>query len=209
MLVSIPKWRRAAAVQDATRGKEHPASRQRLGVRQPPGAFGVAAFTLVELILILALLAIATSIAAPSLSSFFRGQALRSEARQLLSLSHAGQSRAISGGFPTLLWIDAPGRAYGLLEDAATQTSGQTGASQDTDPKAETFLLDDNLQIEAVNASSVPVNGRSLPAIRFLPDGMVDETSPKTVRLTAQSGESLWLVQATNRLSYAISDSDK
>ena len=163
------------------------------------------AFTLIELILVLALLGIVTSLVAPSLSSFFRGRALNSEARQLLSLTHAGQSRAISDGFPMLLWIDAQARAYGLQEESASQTSG----SPDIDPKAEEFTFNDNLQIEAVNASPLSVNGRSLPAIRFLPDGTVDENSPRTVRLTAQSGETLWLVQATNRLSYAISDSDK
>jgi len=182
-----------------------PCNALRPGVRRPSAAFALAAFTLIELILVLALLAIATSLAAPSLSRFFRGQALQSEARQLLALTHAGQSRAISDGFPTLLWIDAPGRAYGLLEDPSSQTTG----SQDTDPKAETYVLNDSLQIEAVNASAVSVNGRSLPAIRFMPDGAVDETSLRTLRLTAQSGETLWLIQATNRLSYAIRDTDK
>ena len=61
-------------------------------------------------------------------------------------------------------------------------------------------------QIEAVNASPITLNGRSLPAIRFLPDGTVDETSLRTVRLATRSGETLWLVQATNHLSYAITD---
>jgi type II secretion system protein H len=165
----------------------------------------LAAFTLIELILILALLAIATSLAAPSLSSFFRGRALNSEARQLLSLTHAGQSRAISDGFPMLLWIDRASRAYGLQMESAVQN----GDAQDADPKAEEFGLNDNLEIEAVNATALSVNGHSLPAIRFLPDGTVDENSARTVRITAQSGETLWLVQATNRLSYAISDSDR
>jgi type II secretion system protein H len=163
------------------------------------------AFTLIELILVLALLAIVTSLAAPSLSSFFRGRALQSEARQLLSLTHAGQSRAISAGFPMLLWIDKDGRAYGLEEES----SAQGGTPSAADPRAEEFSINDNLQIEAVDAASLAVNGRRLPAIRFLPDGAVDETSPRSVRLTALSGETLWLIQATNRLNYEIRDRDK
>src|SRR6266850_4075427 len=79
------------------------------------------AFTLIELILVMALLTILTSLAAPSLSRFFRGRALDSEARQLLSLTHAGQSRAVADGFPMLLWIDAPQRAYGLQEEGTTR----------------------------------------------------------------------------------------
>jgi type II secretion system protein H len=173
--------------------------------RWPIGAARQQAFTLIELILVLTLLAILTSLAAPSLSSFFRGRALDSEARQLLSLTHAGQSRAVSDGFPMLLWIDLPGHAYGLVEEAASQN----GNSPAADPKAEEFTFEDPLQIETVNASPLPVNGRSLPAIRFLPDGTIDENSASTVRLTAPSGETLWLIRSADHRSYEIRNSDK
>jgi type II secretion system protein H len=163
------------------------------------------AFTLIELILVLTLLGIVAALATPSLSAFFRGRALDSEARQLLSLTHAGQSRAVADGFPMLLWIDSQQRAYGLQEEGTMQN----GNSQDTDPKAEEFTFGDNLQIEAVNASLVSVNGKSLPAIRFLPDGTADENSATRVRLTGQNGETLWLIQTTNRLSYEIRNSDR
>jgi prepilin-type N-terminal cleavage/methylation domain-containing protein len=56
------------------------------------------AFTLIELILVLALLVIITSLAAPAMSNFIRGRALDSEARRLLALMHAAQSRAVSEG---------------------------------------------------------------------------------------------------------------
>jgi type II secretion system protein H len=163
------------------------------------------AFTLIELILVLALLAVATSLAAPSLSRFFRGQTLRSEARQLLSLTHAGQSRAVADGFPILLWIDPTQRLLGLQEEGTTRN----GNAQDTDPKAEEFAFGENVQIEAVDASPVTVNGQSLPAIRFLPDGTADENSPTTLRLTGQNGEMLWLIQTTNRLGYEIRNTDR
>jgi type II secretion system protein H len=163
------------------------------------------AFTLLELILILALLAVVTSLSAPSLSRFFRGRMLDSQARQLLSLTRAGQSRAISDGFPVLLWIDSPQREYGVQLEIASQT----GLSQDTDTKAEQFAFDSTVQIEAMNASPVSLNGRSVSAIRFLPDGTADETSPTSVRLESRTGDVLWLVQATNRLSYEIRNSDR
>ena len=52
------------------------------------------AFTLIELILVLALLVIITSLAAPAMANFIRGRALDSEARRLSALMHAAQSRA-------------------------------------------------------------------------------------------------------------------
>jgi type II secretion system protein H len=163
------------------------------------------AFTLIELILVLALLAIVTSLAAPSLSRFFRGRALNSEARQLLSLTHAGQARSVSEGFPVLLWIDSQQRQYGLQ----LESSSQNGNSQDVDPKAEEFNFDESLQIEAMNASQMTVNGRSVTAIRFQPDGTVDESSPTSVRVASQNGDVLWLLQATNRVNYEIRNSNR
>ena len=78
---------------------------------------GRRGFTLIELILVLTLLAIAASLIAPALSGFFRGRALDSEARRLLSLTRAAQSRAVSEGMPMLLWVDAAQGAYGVEEE--------------------------------------------------------------------------------------------
>ena len=71
-------------------------------------------FTLIELILVMALLAIAASLAAPQMASFFRGRSLDQEARRMLSLTHYAQSRAVTEGFPMLLWIDPASGQYGL-----------------------------------------------------------------------------------------------
>jgi type II secretion system protein H len=153
------------------------------------------AFTLIELLLVMTVLVIAISVVTPALSGFFRGRTLDLEARQLLALMHAGQSRAVSEGLPVLLWVNAPQHAYGLAEE----TPARNG-----DPKALDFTLDDGLQLEAVNAAPVPVNGRSLPAIRFLPDGSVDDSSPVTLRLTSADGSALWLVQSAGHANYEI-----
>jgi len=53
------------------------------------------AFTLIELILLMALISIVISLVAPRLAAFFHGRSLDSEARQLLALSRHGQSRAV------------------------------------------------------------------------------------------------------------------
>ncbi len=158
------------------------------------------AFTLIELVLVMALLVAAVSVSAPMLSSFFRGRTLDSEARRLLSLTHAGQSRAVSEGMPMLLWVDASQQAYGLEQETAARTG---------DPKAENFSLAEYLRLDAVNGPPVSVGGRSLPAIRFLPDGSIDESSPSSLRLVGADGSTLWLVEAANHLSYAIQNSSQ
>ena len=157
-------------------------------------------FTLIELILVMTLLVIAVSVAAPRLSGFFHGRSLASEARRLLSLVHAGQSRAASEGAPMLLWIDAAQRAYGLT----AETPAAAG-----DPDALEFSLEDNLQLSASPAQSVAVLGRRVPAIRFLPEGSIDESSPASLRLSDADGAALWLVQANHRGTYEIRNTDQ
>src|SRR5208337_400271 len=135
----------------------------------------VDAFTLIELILVLALLVIITSLAAPPMANFIRGRAMDSEARRLMALMHAGQSRAVSEGLPMVLWVDEKQGAYGLQAEA----TGQNG-----DPKAENLMVDSALQIAVVNTGSGgTAKFGSLPAIRFLPDGTVDENSPQRLRV--------------------------
>src|SRR3954463_14446446 len=77
------------------------------------------AFTLIELILVMAILTIAVSITAPALANFFHGRVLDSEARRVLALTRQGQSRAISEGLPMDLWVDAAQAQYGLEADSS------------------------------------------------------------------------------------------
>lgn len=158
------------------------------------------AFTLIELILVMALIVVAVSVVAPRIAGFMRGRALDSEARQLFALAHAGQSRAVSEGMPMVLWVNEKQDSYGLEEE----TPGKNG-----DPEAENLTVDENLQIAVVNAgSSALTTFHNLPAIRFLPDGTIDENSPQMLRLT-DGTSALWLVESRNRMGYEIQSTDK
>ena len=157
-----------------------------------------AAFTLIELVLVLALLVVITSLAAPAMATFIRGRALDSEARRLFALTHAAQSRAVSEGVPMLLWVDGKNGAYGLT----AETSGQNA-----DPKAESLTVDDTLQISVLDTTvSAPTTFNNLPAIHFLPDGTVDEDSPKALQLSDSAGVTRWLVETPNHAGYEVSD---
>jgi len=156
------------------------------------------AFTLIELILVLALLVIITSIATPAMANFIRGRAMDSEARRMIALMHAAQSRAVSEGLPMVLWVDEKQSAYGMQ----AETMGQTG-----DPKAENLSVDSTLQIAVLNAGmGTPTTFNNLSAIRFLADGTVDENSPQTLQLTDSAGVSRWLVEMRDHMGYEIRD---
>ena len=160
--------------------------------------FRRCAFTLIELILVLALLVIITSIATPAMARFIRGRALDTEARRMLALMHVAQSRAVSEGAPMMLWLDEPAGAYGL----AAETSGQNG-----DPHAETLTVDSTLALAVLNTGTgAQTQFNHLPAIRFQADGTVDESSPSTLKLTASDGFARWLTETRLRTGYEISD---
>src|SRR6185369_11882132 len=160
------------------------------------------AFTLVELILVMALLAIVMAISAPALSNFFRGRTLDSEARCFVSLTRYGQSRAVSEGVPMVLLIDTRRGTYRLQQDPGYG---------EADSKAVNLTLGKDLQISVEDVPSVStqiMHGRqadpNVPQLRFQPDGFIGATSPQTVVIRERTGETVYITQSRNRLHYEI-----
>lgn len=152
----------------------------------------------------MALLVVAVSLVAPHLSGFFRGHTLNSEARQMMALMHQGQSRAVSGGVPMVLWFDTAQNKYGLEEEP-----GYT----DKDPNAVEFTLNENLKLEVpdsdsataqLTSTSTDTQRAGLPQIIFLSDGGMADGSPQTVRIIDNDGPSISLNQVRERNEYEI-----
>jgi len=165
-------------------------------------------FTLIELILVLMVIVIGVSLIAPHMGGFFRGRTMQSEARQMISMAHAAQSRAVSGGVPVILWFDKDKNTYGFEEEP-----GYT----DKDPKAEEYPLNENLKLEipeddnaiaqpAVESDNPHMN---LPHITFLPDGTVADGSPRTIKLVDQNGPTLSVTQSKDRNQYEIAATEQ
>jgi Tfp pilus assembly protein FimT len=159
---------------------------------------------LIELILVMAMLAIVVSVAFPSLQGFFRGRNLDSEARRFLSLTRYGQSRAVSEGVPMVLWIDAQEGTYGLQAQAGYM---------DLDRKAVEFELDKELRIEVqapvvIRQSSSTQQTQpgvgNVPKIQFLPDGFIAETSPESILFRQDPAGAIRITQSSSRLNYEI-----
>jgi type IV fimbrial biogenesis protein FimT len=182
---------------------------KRTECRAPKGS---RAFTLIELLIVMALLLIVLGVTFPSLKNFFKGRTLDSEARRFLSLTRYGQSRAVSEGVPMVLWVDVRERTYGLQVQAGYLAN---------DTKAIEYDLDDDLQIEVstppATAFPLPNNNTAqvagnLPAIRFTPDGFIGETSPETIQIREgqdRENAAIWISQNANRLNYEIRASQR
>ena len=172
-----------------------------------PSARRHAAFTLIELILVMMLLTIVVAIAAPSLSRFFRSRSVDSEARRFLALTRAAQSRAVTEGVPMILWLESKQRVYGLNADKSFI---------EEDPNAEQFSvyetieMDVQLSADAVSAAqssrfkSDKMSEGSLYVLRFTPDGFIAPSSPETVIFRQKDNAEMWVTQSRNRLNYEI-----
>ncbi len=152
----------------------------------------------------MALLAIAASFVAPRMTDFFRGRALSLEAQRLLSLTHYGQSRAAAEGVPVVLWIDTTKATYGL--------SLQAGYTE-TDDRAVTYQAEPTLSLEVPQGEPAAQSelgdeklglAEGLSAIRFLPDGDIDDGSVARVVIRQGTEAALQVTLMTNRMGYEI-----
>lgn len=172
------------------------------------------AFTLIELVLVMAILITVMSVSATSLSRFFRGRLIDNEARRFLALTRYAQSRAVAEGVPMQLWIDGENHTYGLQM--------QPGYTE-LDDKAKEFTLGKDLTIETglpplttatiagalagggpSAAMQLSEGGVSLPVIQFTPDGFISLTSPESVAIHDGERETIVISQSRNRLTYEI-----
>src|SRR5688500_5263910 len=143
-------------------------------------------FTLIELIFVLALLAITAVYVTASMGSFFRGRALNFEARRLLSLTHYAQSRAVSEGVPVILWINPADSTYGL-------TIQSTFSDPEGDMRAVTYAVESGLSLETPQSVVAEISEQDdeklgittdgLSVIRFTPDGFFDESSVSKITI--------------------------
>ena len=157
-------------------------------------------FTLIEMIVVMALLTIIALISAPSLSRFFRGNEVLDEARQFLALTRYARAQAVSTGLPMVFWVDSRQQQYGLRP--------QLGYELETDENIG-FDLPEDIEIVLY-----PVNADKDGMIFFLFDanGGIDAQNVKLLRFQRENGadseDGVIIVQSLLRPEFEIVDED-
>ena len=156
-----------------------------------------AGFTLIELVLVMAILIVVLSISGASLTSFFKGRSLEAEGKRFLALTRYAQNRAVSEGLPVTVWINEKEKKYGI-ETAP--------GFLEVDEDAEEFTLGRDLEIEVGwSVSAGPRRSASEAVLIFSPDGFFNETNPEQIVIKEAKGERVLIVPSRNRLYYEIS----
>lgn len=153
-------------------------------------------FTLIELVLVMAILIVVLSMSAASLTSFFRGRSLEAEGKRFLALTRYAQNRAISEGLPVTVWVNEKEKKYGIVT---------APGFVEVDDDAEEFTLGRDLEIEAGwSGSGAPRRSAVEVVLNFTPDGFFNETNPEEIVIKEPKGERVLIVPSRNRLYYEI-----
>lgn len=164
-----------------------------------------AAFTMVELVIVMTIMVIVVSIVAPTLKGFLKGRNLDNEAQRFLAMTRLGQSRAVAEGTPVDMWMNVRQGRYGLAA---------MGGFTETKTNEWNFTLDENVQMAASQSRGMlttsnfwtqsSVRGNGQPVIRFQPDGFISENSPQTIKFRQGQDPEIWIVENANHQRYDI-----
>jgi type II secretion system protein H len=149
-------------------------------------------FTLIELILVLALLAIIMALSAPMLSRSLRQRGVDQEASRFLALLEYGRSEAVSQGVPMMIWLAPTTGRYGVEAKA-----GFAGNST----RVRTYTVAKGVTVTA--EQGVTANG-VLQAVEFAPDGWPVEGGAETVRFSDSNGSAIAVTHTTDRWGYEL-----
>ena len=154
---------------------------------------GLRAFTLIEFILVMALLATLMAIAAPSLSRSLRQRTLEQEGLRLLAVTEHGRNEAVSRGVPMVIWIEADAGRFGLAP--------KTGYPR-AQVESREYVLSPDVRFDLKQLPGAA--GRDWEAIEFGPDGTLALSSVALVRLVDRRETVLVLARTTNGWGYEI-----
>ncbi|MEO6437495.1 MAG: GspH/FimT family pseudopilin [Tepidisphaeraceae bacterium] len=145
-----------------------------------------AAFTLLELVLVLVVLSTALAVAAPSMRAWSKGSKLRDAGDQFLSVTRWARSQAIADSRVYRLYVDpAAGQYWVAAQDGQEFVALGSGLGR-------VNVLSEDLRIQLTN---LDVQGASqastLEFVEFYPTG---RAWPARVRITLDNGDATDIV---------------
>jgi type II secretion system protein H len=157
------------------------------------GQWPIAApgFTLIEFVLVMALLATLMAIAAPSLARSMRQRSLDQEAVRFLALTEHARSEAISRGVPMQIWIDTELRRFGLQSKPGHLL---------VEPRRLEYELGSETRFELDSR----FRSSGVQQIEFGPDGSLAWDSLDALRLVDRQRAEVLIARGTNGWGYEI-----
>jgi type II secretion system protein H len=149
-------------------------------------------FTLVELIIVMALLAIVMAISAPSLSRSLRQRNLDHEAVRFIGLTEYARNEAVSQGIPMFVWIDPNTSHFGVSPKAGFTVN---------ESRTREYAANSDLHFEMDQTQLIQ---GLVHVVEFAPDGAPGTVITESVRILDRFNESVTVALTTDRWSYEV-----
>jgi len=149
-------------------------------------------FTLIELILVMAVLAAILDFAAPTLSRSFRGRDLEEEAARFLAVTEYARNETVSLGVPMFVWVEPASGRFGV--------AAADGYLSD-DGRRREYTLNPDIRLELTGGA--PSRGVT-HVVEFTPDGTPDPLSAESVRLIDRFDSAMTLARTDDGWGYEI-----
>ena len=149
-------------------------------------------FTLVELVVVMALLAIVAAISMPSMGRSIRSRNLSGEAARFVAATECGRDEAVSQGVPMTVWIDPATQRFGVEPKA-----GYEGVES----RNREFAVNPDVHFEFDSGVAA---GERVIAAEFAPDGAPALTSLETLRLVDRFESTVTVARTKDGWSYEV-----
>ena len=153
-------------------------------------------FTLVELILVMAILAAVMALSVPSLSRSLRERSLEQEAARFLALTEFARNEAVSQGVPMVIWVDAQARRFGL--EPKTDYGGNEVRRE--------YTLHPDVQFELSSRTGLQDNNQ---VMEFAPEGTPDPASIESVGMLDRYGSVRLIAKRSDGWGYEIVEEER
>ena len=148
------------------------------------------AFTLIEFIVVMALLATLMALVAPRLSGSLQRRNLDQEARRWIALTEFGRDQAVSQGVPMVVWLDAETSWFGLQPKPGYWASSN---------RVVEVQLPEEIEFELATAARAT---GPQTVVEPAPDGYLDADSIEVLGLRHRSGDRVIVTLMTNGWGY-------
>lgn len=156
---------------------------------------GGGGFTLVELILVMALLATLLAFSAPTLSRSFHNRHLRDEGTRFVALTEYARDEAVSQGVPMVVWIDPQAGRFGVQPK-----TGYDG----NDARRREYPLNADVRVEVASKSGTGGGNQVIEAVELSPEGTPTVASTESVRLVDRFNAVLTIARTADGWGYEI-----
>jgi type II secretion system protein H len=150
------------------------------------------AFTLVELIVVMALLAMVLALSAPSLGRSMRERGLADEAARFLAATEYARNEAVSQGVPMIVWLDPQGQGFGVEPRAGFD--GDAARAKDFAAHPDVTFV----------SNATRRMGGVIVAAEFSPEGTLLPTSVGEIQVQDRFQNQITLAQTEDGWGYEI-----